>query len=797
MKQNKFTKRLISIIIIIISGIGIYTIACGPWYDPDSEYVSLFDKALSDAPNTRPFYYSYFSLYDDNSFESDNKTNIAEWKSYTSGIAKESDINQVVYKVSVNQLITVKNALVQNKIPLLDDSLKSNSFLQFLINKKDVSCLNYLIYAKSCEPYVYVSYDDMWDYQPLKTTTADSLINLGLLAYKQTTNQFLKLRYAFQSQRLAQYSSQIKKNRNIYDSLVVPLSVKSDVKYWCMSLYAAALFRSGEQTKAAYLYSKVFDLCPRYRLEAFKSFKFFKTEEKAVIDLCKNNHEKAVFYTIMAYYTELPDTMYINKIYQLEPKSTELEVLLCREISKIEYKLQSIYGSEAEIAGNVLYTADIINAAAILKQRIAQIADNGNTANPALWNMALAYIAYLQKDVKTADFYLSKINPNTLNIKLNNQYNVLKVLVEIIRTDRITATTEAAILPYIQKMRTAFDYKKEILQDEDLYDESHKNHQFADRAYATLMTEILSRAYASQGDNVKALVCMSVGESDASFYPYTFYNADFLNSTCFRIMDKTIRIDDLRAILQFMSNPRTTEFDNFICNHTGIQIPTLVELIGTKFIRQYDFGNAVSILMINPEDRKDDIGDYIDANPFGDTISETHSKTSADSVTYTKLSFARRMFELENLLISDPANAAKYYYQLANAYYNITYNGNSWALVQYSRSSGELYGLDKNKLVNDYYTAKKSLDYFLKAIINSNDKEFKARCTMLAAKAYQVQTLSFREYWSDKPLMQEEYFVNNPYFESLYKDYRKTGFYKQTIGQCTYLKDFVANYKKK
>ena len=68
---------------------------------------------------------------------------------------------------------------------------------------------------------------------------------------------------------------------------------------------------------------------------------------------------------------------------------------------------------------------------------------------------------------------------------------------------------------------------------------------------------------------------------------------------------------------------------------------------------------------------------------------------------------------------------------------------------------------------------------------------------MLAAKAYQVQTLSFREYWSDKPLMQEEYFVNNPYFESLYKDYRKTGFYKQTIGQCTYLKDFVANYKKK
>lgn len=797
MKQKKFTKVLISIAIAFTFAVSIYSIACGVWYDPDSEYVSLFDKALSDAPNTRPFYYSYFSLYDDNSFEADNKTNLDEWKSYTSGFAKEQDISLVVYKLTANQLDEIRNSLMSNKIPFITDSLKNNSFLQYLITKKDIPCLSYLIYAKSCEPYVNISYDDMWNYQPLKTTTADSLINLGLLAYKQTSNQFLKLRYAFQAQRLAQYSTQIEKSKYIYDSLVNPLTIKSDVKYWCMSLYAASLLKSGDQPKAAYLFSKVFDLCPRYRLEAFKSFKFFKTEENSVIALCKNNHEKAVFYTIMAYYAELPDTMYINKIYQLEPNSLELEVLLCREISKIEYQLRSIYGSENDISNNVLYTAEIINAAGMLKQRIAQIADAGNTANPALWNMALAYINYLQNDVKNADFYMAKINQKALNTKLSNQYNVLKVLVELIRTDRITTETEAAIIPYIQKLRAAFDYKKEIFQDEDLYDESHKNHIFADRAYATLMTEILSRAYARQGDKVKALICMSVGESDASFYPYTYYSGDFINSTTFNMMDKFTSIDDLRAILQFMSNPRSNEFDNFICNHTGIEISSLVELIGTKYIRLSDFGNAVSILMINPEERKDDIGAYIDSNPFGDTISESHSKTSADTVIYTKLSFARRMFELENLLKSDPTNSASYYYQLANAYYNICYNGNSWAIVQYNRSSSETYNMDKSTTTNDYYTAKKALSYFLKAIKSSDNKEFKARCTMLAAKAYQVQTLGFREYWSEKPLKMEEYFVNNPYFESLYKEYRKTAFYKQAIGQCTYLKDFVADYKKR
>ena len=66
-------------------------------------------------------------------------------------------------------------------------------------------------------------------------------------------------------------------------------------------------------------------------------------------------------------------------------------------------------------------------------------------------------------------------------------------------------------------------------------------------------------------------------------------------------------------------------------------------------------------------------------------------------------------------------------------------------------------------------------------------------------KGYHFYSLYFKgkQYISYTHRAVAEYFVNNPYFESLYKDYRKTGFYKQTIGQCTYLKDFVANYKKK
>ncbi len=799
MKQKKFIRISISICVLAILSASIYTLACGPWYDPDSTNISLFDKALSDAPNTRPFYYSYYSLFDDNSFEADNHTNIAEWKSYTLGFAKEKDISEIVYKVSVKQLYNLKINLGTNKMLIIDDSLKDNTFLQYLIYKKDVATINYLIYAKSCESFVYKNYDDFWDYKPLESSKVDTLLNNGLIAYKQTQNQFLKLRYGFQVQRLAHYSQQYERCISIYDSLISPLSVKSDVNYWCLSLKAGALFKLNQQPLSIYLFSKVFDNCPKYRLEAYKSIRFFNNiNEDSVLNFCINNHERAVFYTIMAYNSPLPDTLYINKIYRLEPKSLDLEVLLIREISKIEEKLTSIQESELDIANDIIYTVDVINAAGLLKQRVAQIADAGNTANPALWNIALAYISYLQKDFKSADIYLNKIDVNRLNAKLSTQFNVVKILVEINKTERITTATEEIILPYIKSLRDSFIYKKEINNEEGYDEVSSLQFVFAERAYATLMTEILSRNYAHQGDMIKALICMSVGEFDASYYPTTYYSESFLNSATFKIMDRKASTDQLLAILQFMDSPRNNEYDNFICNHSGIDRSSLIELIGTKFIRLSDFGNAVSVLSINPEDRKDDIGNYIDANPFGDTISESHAKTSADTVIYTKLNFAKRMFELENLLKSNPANATSYYYQLANAYYNISYYGNSWAISQYNRSTSETEYLDKSlKNNNDYYNTKKALTYFIKAMNSSDNKEFKARCTMLASKSFLSQSTLYN-YNGDKDKYEPgEYFTNNPYFTSLYKDYRKTAFYKQAIGQCSYLKDFVEIYKKK
>lgn len=101
------------------------------------------------------------------------------------------------------------------------------------------------------------------------------------------------------------------------------------------------------------------------------------------------------------------------------------------------------------------------------------------------------------------------------------------------------------------------------------------------------------------------------------------------------------------------------------------------------------------------------------------------------------------------------------------------------------------------KTNNDYYNTKKALTYFIKAMSSSDNKEFKARCTMLASKSFLSQSTLYN-YNGDKDKYEPgEYFTNNPYFTSLYKDYRKTAFYKQTIGQCTYLKDFVEIYKKK
>ena len=138
---------------------------------------------------------------------------------------------------------------------------------------------------------------------------------------------------------------------------------------------------------------------------------------------------------------------------------------------------------------------------------------------------------------------------------------------------------------------------------------------------------------------------------------------------------------------------------------------------------------------------------------------------------------------------------------MANGFYNITYYGHAWKLVQYYRGGSDGYYIpnDATGFQKQYYGCFKAKEYFEKAMAASTDKNFKARCLFMMAKCSQKQLHrpQYEEYSSNYDKMdaaEQKYFLDfkySQYFPQLIKEYSSTAFYKEAFNSCSYLRDFV------
>jgi len=138
---------------------------------------------------------------------------------------------------------------------------------------------------------------------------------------------------------------------------------------------------------------------------------------------------------------------------------------------------------------------------------------------------------------------------------------------------------------------------------------------------------------------------------------------------------------------------------------------------------------------------------------------------------------------------------------MALGFYNTTYYGHAWNLVQYSRSGSDGYYVSPTATAfeKEYYGAFKSKEYFDKAMKASADKNFKARCLFMMARCSQKQInkpqyTQFSNSWDKYNAAEKMYyrqFKNNKYFAALTATYKSTAFFKEASSSCSYLKDFL------
>ncbi len=770
-------------------------IGCGPSIDAYDYYTSFFNPNISVDNNLRPFYYTgYEFLYDSEEPVATTDILAEEWKTYCAANVTAKDAKSFVIEYNQKDITSLYFGLEKNKPYQIPDSIKQNSMTNYFAQQKDFEALGYIIYAKRVEPYVAGDYNS-WEPAKRDTLEMAKYIKNGLQLYAAAKKDFFKLKYAYQIIRLSHYSEDYTDAIKYYDTFIPNNNTESVLKPLSLALKAGALYHTENKMEAAYLFSKAFSATDAKKVSNFISFNWAENDSvdrKAYIKLCKNNEEKANMLAMFALGSGGNETETMEQIYNLSPQNKHIETLIAREINKLESSYFTPLLNKQK-GGRLFYYSWEENPSDSLlnvgKQETTALSNlllkmsQAKNSSQALYLTAAAYCALMTKNFTKADEYLlaaKKANPTA---KVKDQWMLTNLLLAINESKKIDAQTEEKILPSIK-------WLQQKAKDEKAVKISWNEISQWSIFYRNIMTVALAKKYHAQGDIFKEALC--VGAADKIAGRENYNSLDFLHNET--------DIKDIEKLYALMTSTVTNSFEKYMIINNAIRVSDVTEFAGTAYLRNYDYKNAIAWLQKSGASKKDTIF----KSAFIELLDDQEERLPTEQKTTSKLLFAQEMLETQGLAESNKINAAKHYYKLATGYYNMTYYGHAWELVQYYRSSSDGYYLPKDatEFQKQYYGCFAAHDMFKKAMDASADKNFKGKCLFMMAKCsqksvgmpqYKDFTSNYEQYEkADKDFMKK--FMNNKYFPQLIKEYSNTDFYKEAYGRCSYLRDF---YKKK
>ena len=332
MKTFKKLSLIFSVFLITFFGEIAVNLACGGEIDPYDYYISYFHNNV-EGDEYSPFAYNQMVyLNSETDIESEPDINSREWAKYLS--VKKEDVLKVMYKT--DSATDAKLVNFNGNASQLPDSLQQNSFIKALSKRKE--SLKYYQFAKSCEPLANVDFS-LWDPKPRDTTAMGSKAQEGLKLTEAEKDDFLKLRYAYQAERMFHFAGYHAESKLTYEKYIKTSKVNSAVKGWALALYAGSTRRLGNPEESAFLFSKVFASNPERRVQAYKNYYYNSTPVNGALKYAKTNNEKANIWAINGFGDADSGIESLNKVYQYEPKSQLNGTLLVREVNKLEQAL--------------------------------------------------------------------------------------------------------------------------------------------------------------------------------------------------------------------------------------------------------------------------------------------------------------------------------------------------------------------------------------------------------------------------------------------------------------------------
>ncbi len=221
------------------------------------------------------------------------------------------------------------------------------------------------------------------------------------------------------------------------------------------------------------------------------------------------------------------------------------------------------------------------------------------------------------------------------------------------------------------------------------------------------------------------------------------------------------------------------------------------------YIRNHELEAALKTLQQIPDNfwKNEPYKSYIGGDPFYLNVYNPHKITANDKINSNKKEVISRMLNLEALAKRDPSKAAECYYQLANAYYNMSWHGKNWLMVKQWWTSGETssYNVDikRTPFNDDYYGTGISKEYYLKALKETKDQKLATLCCYMAGQCDK----NFKQYiWNikNKGNYDAEFTPSpNPYVKALRQKGVDEGYYREIVKECHIYNSYIQEYNRR
>ena len=688
---------------------------CGPGAKAFYGYSFINPNITDTEQELAPFFLNFGQLYKDffksqkEIYQADNTT---EWQERFCGNSNPKDIHFVVYSTSRYELEDLR-AIMGNenaKLSRLGARMANNSFIRYLYKHSCTETVDYLIFAKRCEPHVVAS-SDSWRETTRDVSAMRKLIKEAKERFLRTKSDYIKLRLAFQAIRLAHYIKDYELTLELVDYYLPKIdNDPSLVEYWIMGHRAGALQAMGKYAEAAYLYSRVFEKCPGKRESAFRSFRINTDEEwnKSLL-LCRNDHERASLYVLRAQSSDAKLIEEMEHIYEYAPQHPALEMLLVRELQKLEKDLlgESFNPYKKSNKKNYKLPREYAGKRVVaLQELIRKWQKEDRLQQPHLWQLAEGYL-----EVLAGDFYFANKTFTDLRTKLSSKEKELK--------------TQLSVLQLVLKIISLDDLSDE--QEQELAALERRYKFYRDNPdFSKMVTDKMRVLYKSQGGGAKA-------------YLMEYSLSQLRAKPDLSIIDELIRLCKKEDRTKFESQLVQKKDGTTIIN----------DLLDAKSAYLLSLGRLESALEVMKEIPVLEWDIYGQYNPFVRRFEDCVNCLLPDSVTtYNRGELIQKLLdiEFEARAEANPNIAASLYFDLGEAHYNLSYFGQSWKAADCFRSSASAATAYKNKGQTNFphpglplgnienFNVERARQYFDQARRVAHSDEIKVAAAYMAAK---------------------------------------------------------------